>query len=223
MKIYQNQLLQLCTARIAWSDSVFRSASISVFMFVVTKCWPMETRLPCGDQWKAEKLGAFWRWLITRRFIKSDRAGLFIAHSINFRLDGEHWWAMQYEYHNDNFYIPGFTETSIIKLQFLFSKVTVLVLCTSSDGGLFLYPVSWKYIWRLIRCRVDTTFILVISKGAQFGKKCKWNYDFFFFIIFRCTSSGDTLYLYQVSWKYSWRYYSYRMDKIFIWNNSVKI
>ena len=34
-----NQLLQLCTARKAWSDSVFRSASISisVFMFVVTK------------------------------------------------------------------------------------------------------------------------------------------------------------------------------------------
>ena len=45
--------------------------------------WPMETRLPCGDQWKAEKLGAFWRWPITRCFIKSDRAGLIIDHSIN--------------------------------------------------------------------------------------------------------------------------------------------
>ena len=36
----KNQLLQLYTASIAWSDSVFRSASISisVFMFVVTQC-----------------------------------------------------------------------------------------------------------------------------------------------------------------------------------------
>ena len=27
---------------------------------MVTKCWPIETRLRCGDQWKAEKLGAFF-------------------------------------------------------------------------------------------------------------------------------------------------------------------
>ena len=26
---------------------------------VIMKCWPMVTGLPCGDQWKAEKLGAF--------------------------------------------------------------------------------------------------------------------------------------------------------------------
>ena len=53
------------------------------------------TRLPYGDQWKAEKL-AFWRWPITRCFIKSDSAGLFIEHSINFCLNGEHWRAVQY-------------------------------------------------------------------------------------------------------------------------------
>ena len=62
---------------------------------MVTKCWPMETRLPCGDQWKAEKLRVFRRWPITRCFIKSDRAGLFIEHSINFRLNGEYWRAVQ--------------------------------------------------------------------------------------------------------------------------------
>ena len=55
---------------------------------VVTKCWPMETRLPCGGRWKAEKLGAFWRWPVTRRFIKNDKAGLIIEHSINLRLNG---------------------------------------------------------------------------------------------------------------------------------------
>ena len=55
----------------------------------------MEIRLPCGDQWKAEKLAAFWRWPITRCFIKSERAGLIIDHSIIFCLDGEHWRAVQ--------------------------------------------------------------------------------------------------------------------------------
>ena len=55
----------------------------------------METRLPRGDQWKAEKLGVFKRWPITRCFIKSDRAGLFIEHFINFRHNGEHWRAVQ--------------------------------------------------------------------------------------------------------------------------------
>ena len=61
----------------------------------VTKCWPMETRLLCGDQWKAEKLGAFWRWPITRCFIESDKAGLIIEYSINFCLNGEHWRAVK--------------------------------------------------------------------------------------------------------------------------------
>ena len=45
-----------------WSDSVIKLVSVLIgkcTTLVVTKCWPMETRLPCGDQWKAEKLGAF--------------------------------------------------------------------------------------------------------------------------------------------------------------------
>ena len=117
-----NQLLQLCTARTAWSksdqavqavhscnnwwlgplwsDLVIKLVSVlfgKCTPLVVTKCWPMETRLPCGDQWKAEKLGAFWRWPITWYFIKSDSAGLFIEHSINFRLDGEHWRPCNYK------------------------------------------------------------------------------------------------------------------------------
>ena len=82
-----------------WSDSVIKLVSVlfgKCTTLVVTKFWPMETRLPCGDQWKAEKLGGFWRWPITRCFIKSYRAGLFIVHSINFRLNGEHWRAVQY-------------------------------------------------------------------------------------------------------------------------------
>ena len=45
------------------SDSVIKLVSVlfgKCTILVVTKCWPMETRLPCGgDSWKAEKLGAF--------------------------------------------------------------------------------------------------------------------------------------------------------------------
>ena len=81
-----------------WSDSVIKLVSVlfgKYTILVVTKFWPMETRLPCGDQWKAEKLGVFRRWPITRSFIKSDRAGVFIEHLINFRLNGEHWRAVQ--------------------------------------------------------------------------------------------------------------------------------
>ena len=96
-KLKLNQLLQLCTARTAWSDSdqavrtvhscnswwlallwsdsVIKLVSVlfgKCTTLVVTKCWPMVIRQPCGDQWKAENLGAFWRWPITRCLIKSD-------------------------------------------------------------------------------------------------------------------------------------------------------
>ena len=71
-----NQLLQLCTARTAWSDSVIRSETSLItesdwsgpirqlswfrsFSVNVLPCWPIETRLPRSDQWKAEKLGVF--------------------------------------------------------------------------------------------------------------------------------------------------------------------
>ena len=91
-----NQLLQLCTARTAWSesdqavrtvhscnswwlallwsDSVIKLVSVlfgKCTTLVVMKCWPMVIR-----QWKAEKLGAFWRWPITRYLIKSDSSYL---------------------------------------------------------------------------------------------------------------------------------------------------
>ena len=96
-----NQLLQLCTARTAWSESdqtvrtvhscnswwlallwsesVIKLVSVlfgKCTTLMVTKCWPMVIRQPCGDQWKAEKLGAFWRWPITRCLIKSDSSYL---------------------------------------------------------------------------------------------------------------------------------------------------
>ena len=75
-----------------WSNSVIKLVSVlfgKCTTLVVTKCWPMVIRQPCGDQWKAEKLGAFWRWPITRCFIKSDStASLIIEHTVNFALSG---------------------------------------------------------------------------------------------------------------------------------------
>ena len=56
----------------------------------------METRLPCGDQWKAEKLGVFLA--LTNN--KSDRDGLNIDHSVNLLLNDEHWQALYYFYFN---------------------------------------------------------------------------------------------------------------------------
>ena len=121
--IVSNQLLQLCTARTIWSVSVIRSDSVIKFVSVrfgkcttnvVTKCWPMETRLPCGDQWKADKIGAFWRWSITRCFIESDSVGLIIEYSINFRLNGEHWRAVQFSRNETwNRLVPATTERRI--------------------------------------------------------------------------------------------------------------
>ena len=43
--------------------------------------------------------------------------------------------------------------------------VTILILCTSSDGGLYLYKVSCKYSGRYQSCRADTIFMRQISKG----------------------------------------------------------
>ena len=110
-KEFANQLWQLCTARTAWSesdqavrtvhscnswwlallwsDSVIKLVSVlfgTCTTLVVTKCWPMVIRQPCGDQWKAEKLWAFWRWPITRCLTIATVASLIIEHTVNFAL-----------------------------------------------------------------------------------------------------------------------------------------
>ena len=41
--------------------------------------------------------------------------------------------------------------------------VTVLFLCSSSDGGLYFYKVSWEYFGRYQSYRADTVFIRKIS------------------------------------------------------------
>ena len=82
--------------------------------------------------------------------------------------------------------------------------VTVLVLCTSSDGGLYSYKISWKYSGWYQSYRVDTISIRKISKGHNSVKNVGG-----VSVLALCTSSDDRLYLYQVSWKYLERYQSY--------------
>ena len=117
-------------------------------------------------------------------------------------------------------FVPSFMKISltIVKLQSRADKIfirniskghnftktvggiIVLVLCTLSVASLFLYPVSRKYLWRFIKCRVDMISIGKLSKGHNSFK----NVDGVM-ILFLCTSSDDDLYLYmyKVSLKYS--------------------
>ena len=52
--------------------------------------------------------------------------------------------------------------------------VTILLLCTWSDGGSYLYKVSWKYSERYQSYRADTIFIRKFSKGHN-PVKCRWS------------------------------------------------
>ena len=89
------------------SDSVIKLVTVfsgKCTTLVGTKCWLMETRLPWGDQWKAEKLlGAFWRWPITKCFIKSDRAGLILVTPYIFALTAN----IDGPWNDEAFFVPG--------------------------------------------------------------------------------------------------------------------
>ena len=125
----KQQLLQLCTARTAWSESdqTMRTVHscnswwlallwsdsviklVSVFFgkcttLVVRKCWPVVIRQSCGDQWKAEKLGAFWRWPITRCLIKSDSSKLNYRAYCKFCLIRQQSRAVQWQFLPMNVY-----------------------------------------------------------------------------------------------------------------------
>ena len=55
---------------------------------LVPKSWPTKAWLRDVDQWKAENLEGFCKWLITRCFIQNDRARLIIEHTTDFALSG---------------------------------------------------------------------------------------------------------------------------------------
>ena len=70
----------------------------------------------------------------------------------------------------------------------------VLVLCTSSDGGLYSYKVSGKDSGWYQNYRADTIFMRKISKGHNSVKNVGGES-----VLVLCTSSDDGLYSYQVS------------------------
>ena len=84
------------------SDSVIKLVSVlfgKCTTLEVTKCWSMVIRQPWGDQWKAEKLGAFWCWPITRCLIKSDCSWLNYRAHFEFYLIRQKSRAVQFGLH----------------------------------------------------------------------------------------------------------------------------
>ena len=70
----------------------------------------------------------------------------------------------------------------------------ILVLCTSSDGGLYFYKVSGKYSTWYQSYRADMISNRKISKGHNSVQ----NVDGVSVLVL-CTSSDSDLYLYKVS------------------------
>ena len=99
---------------------------------------------------------------------------------------------------------------------------TVVNLCTLSGHAIYFYQHLWNYLKRYQSYRVDMISILKITKGNNSTKNVGG-----VTVVNLCTSSGHTLYFYQVLWNYLKRYQSYRADKISILkitkgNNSAK-
>ena len=100
--------------------------------------------------------------------------------------------------------------------------VNVVNLCMSSGHVLYLCQVSWNYLERYQRYRVDTISIWKITKGNNSAKNVGR-----VTVVNLCMLSGHALYFYQVSWNYLEQYQSYRADTISILkitkgNNSAK-
>ena len=110
------------------------------------KCWHTETILPCSDQWKAEKLGAFWRGPITRCFIKIDRASWIIEHSIYFRLNGEHWRAVQLRWFLSTHYI-----TLCDQYLLLSEKGHIVLQIKCANTKKFICAKTWWLMFVKIR------------------------------------------------------------------------
>ena len=81
----------------------------------------------------------------------------------------------------------------------------------SSGHALYLCQVSWNNFERYHSYRADTISILKITQGNNSEK----NVDGVT-VVNLCTSSGNALYLCQVSWNYLERYQSYGADTISI-------
>ena len=87
--------------------------------------------------------------------------------------------------------------------------VTVVYLCTSSGHALYFYQVLWNYLKRYQSYRVDTISILKNTKGNNSAKNVGG-----VTAVNLYSSSGHTLYFYQVLWHYLERYQSYTADTI---------
>ena len=72
----------------------------------------------------------------------------------------------------------------------------VLILWTSSDYVLYLYPVLWKYLKGFGSYCVDTISIVKFAKVKNYVKNVGG-----VMVLALCTSFNDASYLYHSSWK----------------------
>ena len=93
------------------------------------------------------------------------------------------------------------------------TRVMVLVFCTSSNVGKYLYEVSWRYFERFLSYRADTTISQNLLFSISKGHNSK-NMQSIVTVLAFCTSYHVALHLCKDSWKYLKRFLSYRADTI---------
>ena len=72
-----------------------------------------------------------------------------------------------------------------------------LALCTSADGPLSMYPVSFNSLVYFQRCAPDILFIIKMKKGSNFVNTVDS-----VMVVALCNSPHGPLSLYQVSFNY---------------------
>ena len=108
--------------------------------------------------------------------------------------------------HNFNTYIT-LGHNSINRVH----GVVVLILCISSDHGLHLYQVLWKYLERFQSYGADIISILINTKEHDSVKTTH-----IVTVLVPCRLSNHGLHVYQVSWTYLERFQSYGANTISI-------
>ena len=118
---------------------------------------------------KSRKIRSILALTITRCFIKSDRAGLIIEHSINYRLNGEHCRAVQsFRGHRGLRTVFSSENISIILQTFLHATGEgILKLKRRKTDGSFIFAPLLNFIFNYQRAD-DKSFVCKFSKDVKF-------------------------------------------------------
>ena len=102
------------------------------------------------------------------------------------------------------------------------SKVMFLFLCTSLDGALYVYKLSWRNLKQFSRYGADMKLIWNYYKKNTKGNNSVKT-ESRVMVLFLCTLSDGALYLYKLSWRNLKRFSRYGADTKIIWNYLPKI